>query len=347
MKKSKRSKKSKKSRNAFWAGLLSFVFMTLSFQAHATILNPYRYEIKNYPAEVDCHDFALELETKFKSLNQIDQAKGRCVDIGETLSFVVEYVAEIPVEVVTTDLYGSAVVSGGWFKDRASCIQGLDAAVEMFEQATELEVFTSYCYKRPSARRPWVTKIDGFGEHQLKPRVAQQIMLGSFINETEETFIRDIRTSLVRLGAKFIGPVFINYWMSYPEIGYLYYSDQIFYPKLNVISKVHNKELCLSQAELIKRTYSRHQNPPLKVSCMGAGISNLFEVIALDTNDSSDFERSAETFANFQSCEAKRPALAAFYNERYQLKAASLCSQELETTIELEKKWHVHFISES
>jgi len=70
---------------------LSFLsFFMMAPLVKAQDLQTYEYIIKDYPLGVDCHQYALELEDRFKRVTQVDQVVARCTDIGETLSFVIE-----------------------------------------------------------------------------------------------------------------------------------------------------------------------------------------------------------------------------------------------------------------
>lgn len=283
----------------------------------------YAYRINGYPAAGDCHAVAATIERDFVAATGIANATGRCADITPTqFAMEITYLAEAPLKLVSTE--DGSIGSNGVYARLATCELAVQREKDHFEAATGLTAVVAYCQRLESnAGRPYVARVDGFGEPTVRPFISWTMLLDPPATTTVEDLEADVEAAFrargfdvrsLRISQGFYGDAYLRY---YAEEKIRITSDEM--------ARLATLDDCAEQMEIAQRMPHAQVLPPLAVYC-ASGLSSYYVKGFYQDLPSRTSLDSAERFPTYAACQRGRAALVSAYATRMGAISDGLCT---------------------
>ena len=158
--------------------------------------NEYTYRVSNYPnSQNSCDETAASLGKQISSALSIGITDIRTDETEDNLSCNINFIYSAPAPVhiesnVRTVISAIDVMGQGTYRSRKECLDALADQRDLFEKSSGMKSLLSYCYEETDVlsfgktNRPFVLRIDGFGESLKHPLTATLDLIVGEANET-------------------------------------------------------------------------------------------------------------------------------------------------------------------
>jgi hypothetical protein len=293
------------------------------------------YWLRSYPSQAPaCHQVARQLGERLAATYGVTVSRATCnaPSDGAGVDVKIEYQAEEPLALVSTQPGLSVRIEAGWFATAEECDAALPGEAAHFAATTGLSPFATYCYADGLARDyPWVPRIDAFGTTAMPPRYDGTLLFGSPVGHTRSTFEATIFDALVARDID-VRRVTVANVSGYATVTAIYYATARLPLETGEFGAVGTSEQCAAQLDVLRAIYAEDTTPALALFCANAmlGGSELQGIFLGDLGFSTSV--SIETFESYAGCEADRERLIGMYQGMGRDIAGGVCTYPTDPT---------------
>lgn len=320
---------------------IALLFLLSSGFAQADELKEFSVKIRDYPAKGDCHKVAKEIGQNFEA-EGATLVESVCTNItSETFEFEIIYEAEAPVPKISTWTYHPSFRQGGW-ADQASCEQALPGQVKLFEDATELQAYVSFCqFEEFSRNLPWGPHIEALGVPEKRPYMRGEYIWDRPLDFEPESFLADFEANMRFMGLDDIGFVKYEGFVGNLVISSLVYSAEYLQFSSLEAAQFLEEDHCRAQVKEANLVFRTQTKRPLALYC-APGLRSRFIINVMFSEEYVRTRTSAESFDSYETCMDQRTPLL----DRYRTRSSRPLNGGICTLTDDLKSWKVLMVYE-
>lgn len=289
----------------------------------------FRHVFESYPkAEGNCQALARRLADKVSQASGISIPDAACV-AQDKYGYRIElsYMAEKPIDFVSTR-YRDISLYADRYNDLKQCEDRLAGQVAIFEGATHLKSFVSYCRFEPYSNQDrWSPIIEAVGPAEREPRAGgfmlftspKYIPLTEFFEGLEKKF--NARGAI--LGETIVHPQLASYYVTF----HYFAKDRLAF-WMRETARTTDEKTCGLQAAEAKDFLGRAAESAFVIYCARMGITGEWELtMGFVDEPSFGWRRSIEDFAKLEECESGRSAVVNSYSQAETGILGGLCTR--------------------
>lgn len=331
--------------------MLRFLLLCFFASTLAAASEIYHHDLLNYPNSGTCHAESGVLADRLSKETGAEIYWAGVTKESKTgCDIRISYIAEAPVEFESSVDSGiSASIRKGTHTSFAQCRASLPKEIEIFERATRLKAWVSYCYHRDGFLDPYpfVSHVEGIGKGEHRVFGADTIVpvrpaRGWGDVETQiagHLGLLDVLLASIRLRPHISADD--------KELTVRFYGKERLWLSSARYSKHTNPKDCDVQIDNLRKGLMTAKIPPVAVYCGQYSHREYWvNLIGLSTNifgvGNMDGFLDPKTFSSLEACTSATPAILKFYREKLGKNAlAAICGDgagPFQPTVFSEKK---------
>jgi len=315
---------------------VSYLVLVIWAIGTASFADVFTFKLRGYPKkERNCHAQTEAIAEEFEKGTQLKALHVECVAQKQTgYDFSIEYESPQKLNLVSTEYELSFTYSTGRYREQNECLTQLPIQTQLFEQATRLKPFFTYCRSLElGAGKNWEIILIAQGQTELRPEMGGVLMFARPTQYDLNEYRNSLARALERKGALLADLIFhYNAVMGTGGASIHYFASQRIDFNLERLSQVPSLDQCLLQLGEVKRFLEPISGNLFAVYC---GEQNLgYHDLHFGFLDKASFKwfYSVDSFTSFRDCENNRSEVLKHYEGSATEKLlGGICSRNYET----------------
>lgn len=313
--------------NLILAGLLS-VATVFADETPKT----FSYFLRDYPKqERDCYVQAIEVSKVFEQAAGVKVTESICLkETDLSYDLQLNYEANKKLNVVST-MHEPGIIFPDRYADVAICQKNLPKQVAIFESATGLKPFITYCSPISGYEKTgWAPGIDAVGETKRLPFSSGYHLFTSSKYIDAKEYLTGLRAALGKIEG-ILAEVIIHPQLAYDYVAIHYFAAAPQHFALNVVGRTRalqtDRRLCDLQKVEAQSILAGTANPPFAIHCGYFGPTGNWELnLATMGEPSLSWRNSVKKFHTYNECVGQRDGVVKTYQATEKGIRGGICS---------------------